>query len=348
MTEFFEPAMLPDDEKRELCEGLLREFGVTRWRTTPKGELIHSCPIPGGHANGDRNPSASLNYKKLTFNCFGCHSKGGLLWFLATCRGEDVEGVRDWLSGATGTGGHVMELGRLMEILAAFEAPEAPPPPIPRYAMRTLEPWTRWPQHHEYLTATDWIDELGEYGRAVPPETLAEFQIGYSDEYFDGTERIIIPQIWRGDLVGWQARRIAPWDEPKYKFSPDFPRDRTIYNLHGFVNALVVESPLSVLRHWHHLPKICSTFGSEVTDVQLRLLQRYSKVTLWYDNDEAGWEATESIGEALLPFVDVWVVGNPYTQDPADLSDAATEELINGAVPFSVWERPTSLIEWKR
>lgn len=343
MSEVFEPALLPDHEKRELCEGLLREFGVTRWRSTEKGELIHSCPIPGGHRNGDKNPSASLNYKKLTFNCLGCGSRGGLLFFIAICRGEDAQGVRDWLGEATGTGGHVMDLGRLLEILDALEAPSAPPPPIPRFASSMLDPWTRWPVHHPYLT-----DPPPE-GRACPPQTLSHFKIGYAEDYAMGgdrgaQERIVIPLFWRGDLVGWQARRLNPYEEPKYKFSPHFPRDRTIYNYHREREALVVESPLSVLRHHHHAPGILSTFGAQVTEAQIRLLHRYERVVLWFDNDDAGWKATEVVGAALLPFCDVWAVESPYQADPAELDDTTLEELTEGAVPFAVWSPPKILV----
>jgi hypothetical protein len=733
MAEFFEPAALPDFEKRELCEGLLREFGVTRWRATDKGELIHSCPIPGGHRNGDKNPSASLNYKKLTFNCLGCGTRGGLLFFIARCRGEDVEGVRSWLGEATGTGGHVMDLGRLMDILDALEAPDAPPPPIPRFSKGTLDPWRKWAIQHPYLT------EPPPDGRGCPTETLEHFKIGYAPEYAMGgqsvQERIIIPLFWRGDLVGWQARRLDPWDEPKYKFcvptdteiltlrgwltvdeltlsdrvasvdergslryapplkinrfsydgdlvkistrnfeqlvtpnhrvwvrpqthvavepsggrgyhlvqgemkrcprcgvwknldeypvfpsqrgnycipcwkapaletqkeltpmeardffatnrgvagwefpvaarefsggdlslggparaelygwiasdggvdpkrnevriyqskpefvkrirrlleqegieftemvrerehtgwfpsgfraewmgrsvrehvflildrslrrhvidslgsekqlpwdwlflrseealallegfrmgdgstwrpdstsigqkdrrvldwiqalcvrlgirtkltrrtgsddfwdlalcrrdsvllskstrskwlsrqphsgevwcpqtvdgtwvarrngcvfitgnSPDFPRDRTLFGMHEHREALIVESPLSVLRHHHHQPDILATFGAQVTEPQLRLLHRYPKVTLWFDNDPAGWTTTAAVGEALMPFCEVWAVHTELPGDPADLDDATLQEVRAQAIPYAVWEPPRRL-----
>jgi hypothetical protein len=345
MSETFEPALLPDVEKRELCESLLREFGVTRWRSTSKGELIHSCPIPGGHRNGDRNPSASLNWKKLTFNCLGCGSRGGLLYFMARCRGEDAESVREWLSEATGTGGHTMELGRLLEVVEALLAPSAPPPGIARFPIDTLKPWTSWPIHHPYLT-----DPLPD-GRACRPETLTRFRVGYADAYYMGEhaptqERIVIPIFWKGDLVGWQARRLAPWDEPKYKNSVEFPRDRVIYNHHTEREALVVESPLSVLRHHHHLPELCSTLGANVTEIQVRHLHRYDRVILWFDNDTAGWEATERVGDALGDYVDVWAVESPYDCDPADLPDATVEELKGAAVPYSIWQPPKKLISW--
>lgn len=343
----FEPALLPDHEKRELCESLLREFGVTRWRVNEKhGEMIHSCPIPGGHRNGDRHPSASINYRKLCFRCLGCGARGGLLWLIATMRGEDAQGVRDWLSGATGTGGHVMELGRLLAVVDALMAPEAPPPPIPAYSVSALAPWRGWRMQHPYLT-----DPRPE-GRGCPAETLERFQVGYAPEYVMGEhrptqERIVIPLFWRGELVGWQARRLAPWDEPKYHNSVDFPAERVIYNYLADRTAVVVESPLSVLRHAHHVPGICSTYGAGISQRQIELLHRYDRVVLWLDNDDAGWTATRQVGDALLPFSDVWAVQSPYDADPADLDDSTAEELIRQAVPYVVWERPESLVEWK-
>jgi hypothetical protein len=342
----FEPALLPDAEKLELCTGLLQEFGVTRWRRTEKGELIHSCPIPGAHANGDRNPSASLNYKKLAFRCLGCGARGGLLWFMAVCRGEDAEAVREWLSSATGTGGHVMDSERLLEVLEGLMAPDAPPPPIPAFSTTVLDPWTRWPIHHPYMT------EPAPDGRGCPAETLTRFRVGYAEEYYMGRhvptqERIVIPIYWNGDLVGWQARRLDPDDEPKYKNSVDFPGERVIFNHHRLDEALVVESPLSVLRHHHHMPELLSTLGAGVSDAQIRHLHRYQRVIIWFDNDPAGWEATERVGGALLPFTDVWAVMNPYAADPADLDDSTAEEVRQGAVPFVIWNRPNELKEWR-
>lgn len=349
MTSTFEAALLPDAEKRQLCEGLLAEFGVRISRVTPKGELIHSCPIPGGHNNGDRNPSASLNYRKLCFRCLGCGARGGLLWFVATCRGEDSGQARDWLSGATGTGGQEMDLSTLLRVLEGIQEGPSAPPPIPVYSLDALRPWTSWERHHPYLTEREEIAP-GLVGRGIPEQTLDAFKVGYAPEYSMGVgrptqERVVVPLIWRGELVGWQARRIVPWDDPKYKFSPEFPRERVIFNYHhSYSAALVVESPFSVLRHHHHRPEILSTFGAAVTDTQLRLLERYDHLALWFDNDAAGWEATERVGVALGRYADIWVVPSPFDADPADLPDDLVEELLRDMVPFSTWERPTELI----
>lgn len=340
-TTAFEATMLPDLEKEQLCIDLIGEFGSSVVSKTSKGELIHSCPIPNaGHKNGDKNASASLNFKKLTFNCFGCGSSGGLLWYMAVCRGEDVEGVREWLGKTAGVGGHVMDLHKFLELIDAMTAPAAGPPPIPKYSARVLDPWDFV---HPYMTEV----------RGCRDETLDEFRVGWAQEYPMGRDeepqqRIIIPQFWRGDLVGWQARALRKGDKPKYKNTPEFPRDRTLYGEHGHDTAVVVESPLSTLRHRHHVPEVLGTFGAEVTDVQIRLLHRYRRVILWMDNDPAGWKATRSVADRLQRHTEVFVVPSEYDADMADIDDHTVEQLIDAAIPSAIWTQPESLIPWKK
>lgn len=356
MADFFEASMLPDETKEQLCRALLAEFGVTAVNANHKGELIHSCCLPfGSHKNGDRSPSASLNYRKLTYNCLGCGAHGGFLWFIATCRGEDGGQAREWLEKEAGLGQTVMELATLLQMLdAMYEPTRDERAPIPRFDASLLNRWT-WEMHHPYLT--DGLPECGIKGRGIPEETLTHFRVGYAPEYFMGpdavpkhTERLIFPQFWKGELVGWQARRIDPRDEPKYKNSGDFPKDRTIYNYDNGNRrrAIVVESPASVLRHFHHQPTLQATFGAKVTDEQVALLHRYTDVVLWFDNDDAGWKATHRTAELLAPYNTVWVVDSPYAADAADIdSEEEVTRLLDEAIPYGIWNPPTTLIKWK-
>src|SRR5205814_1612981 len=145
-------------------------------------------------------------------------------------------------------------------------------------------------------------------GRHIPADTLMKFNVGYGEfklmvgDDFVKSERIIIPHFWKGDLVGWQTRRLNKRDgTPKYSSSQDLPKDATIYNYYGAAKpAVVVESPMSVLSKVHCHPGIEATFGAKVTDRQLELLSRHSETTLWFDNDDAGWEATEKVAYELL------------------------------------------------
>lgn len=325
------------DEKRALCEGLLEEFGVRNLRCDAgRQELIHSCLLPFGlHAHGDMNPSASINYKRLTYRCLGCDSKGGLLWFIATCRSTTTDDARSWLEGHTGIGGAD---GMTLQALLAFfdqiyDKKREVPAPIPHMDARVLTPWLAV---HPYLTEM----------RGITVETIMANQVGWNPD----TNRIVIPHFWKGDLVGWQTRRLTDDGTPKYLSSPDMPKDTTLYNhkpKHRY--AVVVESPMSVLALAPHVHAV-ATFGAGVTDGQVRLLAQYGTVTLWMDNDQAGWKATERLRDALEAYCAVQVVENPWAADPADFVAAGRHQeamvLIDSSVPSPIWRRPATLDEW--
>jgi hypothetical protein len=344
----FEAGMLPDSQKEQLCRTLLAEFGVTSVNVRPDGEMIHSCPLPFGlHKNGDRNPSASLNYKKLTFICrSGCGS-GGLLWFIATCRGEDIDSSRRWLEDQTGAGPDEQSLGSLLEFFdAVYGGQSQAREPMPKMSEDVLRPWMLI---HPYMT-----DPLEQGGRGIPMPTMLRFKIGYAQDYRMNvggkevsSERIIIPHFWRGDLVGWQSRRIINDGTPKYASTPGMPKDQTLFNFdQKATGALVVESPLSVLSHAHHM-HLEATFGAEVTDRQCSLISVHRRTVLWMDNDNAGYKATKRLGDYLSAYCDVWVVDNPWAADPADLPDVEVQRLVGESlVPYALWNPPRELLCW--
>jgi hypothetical protein len=83
---------MPDAQKRQLCIDLLEEFGGEVVQETAKGELRHRCTLPLGLHTDRDSVTASINYKKLVFKCYVCDAKGGLLWWIATNRGEGHRG----------------------------------------------------------------------------------------------------------------------------------------------------------------------------------------------------------------------------------------------------------------
>jgi hypothetical protein len=338
---FFEASLLPDIEKEQLCRELLAEFGVTSVQVKDDGEMIHSCCLPFGmHAHGDRNPAASLNYKRLTYNCFVCGG-GGLLWFIGTCRGTGATEARGWLGEQTGVGPEEQSLSSLLEFFEAVYGPKRKDvSPMPKLSPRILDPWR---VIHPYMTEV----------RKVPEENLVRFNVGYGklrvrargDDFVD-SERIVIPHFWKDQLVGWQSRRLVASDgTAKYLSSPDFPKDTTLYNYDPNRDAVIVESPLSVLRHAHH-QHFEATFGAELTERQLRLVADHPRVILWLDNDKAGWRSTEKIGPELERFLPTYVVDSGWAADPADMDDDTVAQLVEAAIPFSLWSPPSQLDAW--
>ena len=357
--DFMAFAALPDEQKRELCIQLLDEFGVGRYNETHKGELQHQCSLPlGGHTDGN-SMSASINYRKLTFKCYVCGNAGGLLYWIAVNRRETSAEARDWLEKTSGVE-RVLDLPMLLKVLEALAHPTDflnQNAPIPTFGETTLKMWSKQAvgMFHPYLTLP-----ISEGGREIPEQTCERFELGYcdEDEQWRYYQRIIIPLRWQGKLVGWQARRLWP-DDPqpmKYKNSPDFPRDRTLYGDLEHRDIVLVESPMSVLRHSHHLPMV-ATLGANISPMQLPLLHRYRRITLWYDNDKAGTAAilgtreTPGLAKALGPYCEISVVQSPYSDaDPADVTEADAARLVSEAVPFVLWKRPryNELIPYQR
>lgn len=330
-----EAQLMPVHEREQLCRDLLEEFGASNI-TTKGDELYCCCVMPDHH---DRRPSASLNFNKLTYNCFSCGSGGGLIWFIATCRGEQSgHAARQWVAKhAEQHGGSIESLVALFD--AIYSTPERPPP-LPVMNPKVLDPWR---------FIHPWVTEV----RHVPEPNVARFEVGYGvmpvkvdESTWVNSHRIVIPHYWRGRLVGWQTRRLIQDGTEKYLNTPDFPRDRTIYNYDTSQGTVVVvESTFSVIRHEHH-HHFESTFGSSVTAAQIRLLAHHARVILWGDNDDAGWRMTAKVAEALAPYTEVLVVDSPWAADPADMDDDTVDELIAGAVPDYRWSPPETLTPW--
>lgn len=353
----FTAAVLPDSEKEQLCRSLLEEFGVRNIRANPRsGELVHGCIVSAYHRDQERNPTASLNYQKLTFNCLGCGSHGGLLWFIATVRGCSTQEAYRWLEQSAGIGADVMDTERLLSIIQAFYSPATLATDIiPTYSDRVIEEWAQY--IHPYMTTG--AEDLGIPGRHIPEDNLRRLRVGWDPE----ADRIIIPHFWKGKLVGWQGRRIWASQGEKYRSTPDFPKDQTIYNVdpsRRYRRLLVVESPMTVVSKIHLLPHeddgFGGTFGSEITDRQVRLMAKADHVILWVDNDEAGWKSMvgskniPGLTERLSPYTRVSVVDNPYDADGADVSDDDFCRLVEErAVPYVLWKpRRGALLDYTR
>lgn len=340
----FEPALMPQSVKEELCRALLEEFQAISIRHRPvQQELIHGCLVGGDHTDQFRNPTASLNYDKLTYKCLGCGAQGGILWLITQVRGCPWNEAREWLQQATGTGSTVMPLQKLLEYYDALYADsKRRPAPIPSYATSTLDPWLK--VVHPYLTTGS--EDFNIKGRGIPEETVREMKVGW-----DSTDNtIVIPHFWKGKLVGWQKRRLSG-SGPKYWSTEDMPKDQTLFDYDSARrSAVIVESPMSVLKHRHAIP-MEGTFGASVTDRQISLMVRHhERLIVWMDNDEAGWKALEGtnnspgIIERASPFCPVWIVQSPFAGDPGDLDTETVQAVLDlFTVPAVAWKRPKSL-----
>lgn len=344
-TSVLEALHMPEEMRLNLCMELLESAGAASIRVSEdRGEIIHCCVTPW---HNEHRPSASLNFQKMTYKCLGCNASGGILWLIATVNGQTTDEAREWLGGQTGFGGKEFHLAPLLQYLDALtEAVSANKvrPVIPSYSDAVLRPWAQI-----YPGLTTGVPELGIEGRSIPEQTLVDAAVGWDME----ENRVVIPHFWKDRLVGWQSRRLMDDGSPKYVSTPDFPRDSTLYRAPSGKRIIVVESPMSWLRHAHHQP-LGSTFGFVVTAQQIDLLKYYPEVVFWMDPDPAGWSVIEGriddqgkyypgAAEILTAYSDVRVVPSDWAADPADLDDDTVSDLVDASVPWAIWEKPASL-----
>lgn len=345
-----ELAALPDGHREQLARDVLESLGVSV-KQAHGDELIIPCPVSGYHRDQERNPTAALNSAKWLFHCLGCGARGTVLWLITAVHPEidTIEQARSWLA-ARGGLGRAMELPDLLALFDSLYTPKTPAP-LPVYSDRMLERWTG-------------IDGYILNDRQIPRTTAEALGICTDPDGWINKERTgpraVIPHYWKGQLVGWQSRRLPGADPtaPKYLSTPGFPRDETIYHDNPDAEEiLVVESPMSVLRHLHHGGLWwVGTFGFVVTDQQIHhLVKGRRKVVFWPDPDEAGWRAMEGITNDRGRFFpgapqrtsahcETYIVDSPFDADPADLPDPIVDAVLaTRVVPWPIWTRPTQL-----
>lgn len=345
-----EEHFLPRDMRLDLCMGLLEQAGASKVKLVEHRGEINCCCIMPWHP--ETHPSASVNFDRLTYHCSGCSTSGGLYWLTQTILGGDYEAARNWL-GTAGFGGGEDNLQSMLNFLDALDESYAKGTvraPMPRYSEKVLEPWDQI-----YPGLTEGVPDLGIVGRGIPEENLRRAKVGWDMK----KDRVTIPLWVDGALVGWQSRRIVDDGSAKYLNTPDFPRDKAILGLPtDRRRVIVVESPMSYLKHLHHAPVAC-TYGAGITPQQIGLLKWFDEVTFATDNDPAGWKAIEGwindegdyvpgAAFTLTAYTKVSCWEYDWYADAADFDDDTFEKIDAERVPFAIWTKPTGTLRcWR-
>lgn len=137
--------------------------------------------------------------------------------------------------------------------------------------------------------------------RGFNPEGLErEWDLGGTRYWGFYAFRIVVPIVFRGEVVSWQSRDIT--DKQKAKYLP-CPKEQELLHhkqlLYGLDKAkgrigVVVEGVTGV---WRLGPGAVATFGVEYTSSQLLLLcESFDEIRILYDGDEPGQRAAEQMG----------------------------------------------------
>jgi DNA primase len=114
-----------------------------------------------------------------------------------------------------------------------------------------------------------------------------------------------------------------------------------------FSDGPLVESPLTVVAKTHLIEdgyRFISTLGAGVSATQLDLLSEFPELTIWFDNDLAGWEHTKQVSDYLSRSTNVFVANSPHAADVDELDDDTVTDLLEEYVPYEEWHPPETLL----
>ena len=154
--------------------------------------------------------------------------------------------------------------------------------------------------------------------------------------------------------IGFGGRGMTPDAEPKYLNSPETPlyqKTKTLYGLHTAQyhikqknSVIIVEGYMDFLSLFQaDIKNVIATSGTALTDVQARIIQRYTNnVFLVFDGDSAGVHAAQRGIFVLAPYnLDIRILVLPGNEDPDSFvkkngRDAFLQLLAN-AVPYAAF-----------
>lgn len=295
--------------------------------STSGSEDVARCPLPS-HSGMDRNPSFSINREKKLFNCFTC-GKGGTLLMLVEdikmCSKEDAYAFCRLYTSGLQTGSGDALISRLESLLHGDSKKSESI--LPFYRSAILEPWIN------DVPNTDFF-----HSRGIEPDAISLLKLGYDSKHTRGSyvgEAAIIPHFWQGRLVGYQERWIGnrPANIPKYTNTKDFPKGTTLYNYDNIKSGddiVVVESAMTVAYLLSMGVPAIATFGASVQAEQIRHIKNLcsvgSRVLLSFDNDAAGFKATDKVVSQLKNTVPLFIIPPP-DQEKGDLNDLTPDEV---------------------
>lgn len=320
--------------------------------------ILIRCPFHGG--GQEKTPSCSVSTTKPVFFCHSCQEAGHLTWLL-----------RQLGMGASAAKNAVDDLN-LHDKRRSRE-------------MRHLvAEWGGDPFRGQFILDDAMIDiyrqapvRLLEDGFKM--STLRHFEVGYDDRNF----RITFPlrNIY-GELVGVSGRAILEGQEPRYKIYVEELIKRRQFHVPEHYSMEAIKSAL--LWHGHVVHpffyetddeallihegfKACmwnwqwgyetavALVGAHLSDLHAEMIALHTKhVTLFLDNNEAGWKGTFFGAEKLLrKGIHVRIARYPDEREqPDDLSEEEVHTAIRNRQSFEEWKADhdglIAQVAWKR
>lgn len=177
------------------------------------------------------------------------------------------------------------------------------------------------------------------YGRGMETQFMADFNVLYFPYgIVNGTKfykRIGIPIVEGGKLISIEGRAISKDNKPKVLY----PKNCSVSSLWNIdhldpsKDLVVVEGLMDLLRIYSHITEnVTCVFGVQLAERQKYLLNKFPKVILYSDSDEAGEGLLTTFSEFYE--YEFKVVRGPE-KDPGEATVESLRKNIEGAVEYT-------------
>jgi DNA primase len=271
------------------------------------------CPIH----QGEGREAFHVDVKRKIFHCFSCGAGGDVLDLVALldkCTLREAAGhLKDWFPGAATCGDPVLRQ-RVTKGNISVNSPL-------KFTLRGVD------GSHAYLAT-----------RQIDGRTAARFGVGFYAGPGIMSGRVVIPihDEW-GRLMAYAGRSVDG-RQPRYRFPAGFGKSQVLFNFHRAAasasdSVVVVEGFFDCLRVSRAgIESVVALLGTELYEHPAQLLQnRFGRVVLLLDGDEAGRGACARVAARLRNRCEVRVIGLPEGAQPDQLADCQLRSLIESA-----------------
>lgn len=303
---------------------LLDYIGVEKIKhTNGRGNIMFCCPV-----HNESNPSSGINIDLQVFNCFSCHYKGSIPWFLVGALPDEFPNLYlaekfirdrydvDYESYDTewrekGAVRFSEDSDEFENVVSKFTQP-----------LLKIAPYKSGKETYSYF-----------YERGFDKHDVKKYKIGRDLK----NETITIPVFWEDDkLCGVIGRYIDPSIPSNMRYKVyDFPKSDILYPINFYQSkrdrVYLVEGNLDALWcHKHGATEVLALQTNAISKAQAQWIldNNIHEVVDMTDNDKMGAYATDSIKKAFKDKpIKLLTCKHLYPSHAKDPQDCNLEEL---------------------
>lgn len=295
-------------------------------------ELRFRCVNP---KHSDSNPSADINVSTGLFICRSCGFKGNLEKLIKVVSGEDVN-LEDYVTPQEEFKFKIQNIyrqslkniGRYDDIIQFDDTMSN--------ELVNFKPAILCKEAHDYLTGQK---------RKLTKETIERYNLLYSDTG-DYRNRVIIPYVKNGKLIGFNSRYIYDGDKKfRYMYFLSHTQfEDYIYGLDcvdGNEYCILVEGPfdLMILTQLGY-KNVISTLSTRISEKHLQHIIPFKKIIFCFDDDKeskAGQKAVMNTANLILdisPQKQLYYCRLPEGKDPTEATEDEVKQAFNKLIPI--------------